>query len=369
MSTSSNPNGERPANPFMGTFTVNQKAKSGAGRRRHSADQNACDVADGDHFAWGDFDTDGDRLRFLHESGLDLSYFDRSPWFPGRSDDRNVQLYQGIYGNTAQAYGRTWGGWGESKHLEARHVLKGYDAVALANCGGLVLNTFISISWSTVGITAPEAVAEAHARYLELLRKALTKRGVIPAWVWVIENGKTWGLHSHILVHVPFEKRKWLRFQAAETIETIAGLPVVKTKESKTVDITVRRDDDWRTQWRWFRYMMKGTAPTKRHRNPEKAEGQVLLEESAGLELRSQGLVEGQRFGVSRKLNAKNLAQVREKMGLGPFAMEEGETDPAWLYTDEYLRIYEEWTRPQREAAAAAELERMKNELTSTLQI
>jgi len=330
-----------------------------------------CDRDDDDdhRLTRDDCDTFGDWLRYLHESGLEPKDVGRANWVGVQSADPAVQRHQAVFGHNRQQYQRSWESWGSTKYLTTKQFRQGYDAVALANCYGFVLNAFINITWSTVGITGDAAVADANGRYLELLRKACLKRQIIPACVWVIENGRTWGLHSHVLASIPREKKDWLRYQAEQAVETIAGRRPVRTLGSRTVKIIHRQDGDWKAQWRIFRYMMKGLRPTKRHPNPEIADGQRRLEEVAGLKLRSQGIVGTKRFGVSRKLDAKSLADIRRVHGLSEFALERGETSPEALFTNEYLCAHYERTRPRREAERAAEFERSMTELQRTLHI
>lgn len=338
-------------------------------RLQHLSDQVQGDHDDDRGLTRDDFDTFADWLRYLHESGLEPKDFGQTNHVGAQSADLSVQRHQAVFGHNRQQYQRSWEGWGSTTYVTTKQFRQGYDAVALANCSGLVLNAFINITWSTVGIRGDAAVADANGRYLELLRKACIKRKIIPAWVWVIENGRTWGLHSHILASIPREKKDWLRYQAEQAVETIAGRRPVRTLGSRTVKVIHRQDGDWKAQWRIFRYMMKGLRPTKRHPNPEIADGQRRLEEMAGLKLRSQGVVGTKRFGVSRKLDSKNLAKIRRDYGFTTFALEEGETSPEALYTDEYLHAHHERTRPRREAERAAEFERSMAELQRTLHI
>ena len=95
----------------------------------------------------------------------------------------------------------------------------------------------------------------------------------------------------------------------------------------------------------------------------------MLLERTARLKLRRQGVVETQRFGVSRGLNTKHLAHLRAEADVPVFALERGETRAEHLFTDEYWRDYLEWTRPEREAAERSEHERRGAELLKTLVI
>ncbi|TXM95374.1 hypothetical protein [Methylobacterium sp. WL116] len=315
----------------------------------------------------------GEKIRFLRESGLEFADFGLPNWVGGTSADAAVQLHQAVFGSNRQANGRAWAGHGASEYLTSSQFRKGYNAIAYANCVGEVMNAFISISWSTAGIVAPDAVMAAQIRYLELLRKWLLHRGVQPAWVWVIENGKTYGLHSHILLRVPHHMREAVKFQAETAVATIAARPLKKprrgTKGDQTVHVICRRDNNIRAQWRLYRYISKGLKPTTRELNPELRAKQIRIEKVGGLKLRRQGLVVRQRLGVARGLSTQSRQSNSTIPDFLDYALEHFGTAPGAIFTDAYFQEWcaQQWseTADQRAAANAA----MMKELTSTLNI
>lgn len=359
---------ERPPNPFMGRAIATAKSTAHKPRRRAAVSPVLRDRA-----LLDELPTAGERARFLRESGLELSDFGLENWIGGNSDDPDVQLHQAFLGSSRQSHGRAWAGYGATEYLSTKQFRKGYGAIALANYYGEVMSTFISISWSTVGVTEPEDVMKAQMRYLELLRKWLGHRDVPSAWVWVIENGKTYGLHSHILLRVPHRLKEQLAYQVETAVETIAGSPVKRKrrgmKGERTVHVIHRRDGNVNAQWRLFRYMMKGMKPTKRDRNPERRARQVIWQNVVGRRLQRQGLVVRQRLGVARSLNTSMAEFNQRNDELPPNAFERGEREPAMLFTDEYVR---NWHASQQERYAAerrAKNERLEIELTGSLQI
>ncbi|CAO4181169.1 hypothetical protein [Methylorubrum extorquens] len=320
----------------------------------------------------------GEQLRFVREHGLEPEDIGRRNWVGAHDDDAEVVRHQAVFGRSPQEHSRAVGSWGLTQALSTKQFKQGYEAIALANCFGNVLNTFLSITWSRVGITEPAEVAEAHRRYLELLRKACLscrdedgKRCVPYGLVWVIENGRRHGLHSHILMVMPKARKPWLRKQVELAVETISGRSVHWRLGTRAVRILHRHDRDVTAQWRLFQYMMKGMVVPKERRliDPEQARVPMPVQQAARVKLRSQGVVATKRFGVSRKLDRKNVAAVREHYGLPPSALACGETDPHVLFSTEYLEAWDERTRPEREAAARAEHERLKQELQTTLVI
>lgn len=320
----------------------------------------------------------GEKLRFLREHGLEPEDLGRRNWVGAEANDPEIVRHQAVFGRSPQEHSRAVGNWSLTQALSTKQFRQGYEAIALANCFGNVLNTFLSITWSRVGITEPAAVAEAHRRYLELLRKACLscrdedgKRCVVYGLVWVIENGRRHGLHSHILMVMPRARKAWLRRQVELAVETISGRNVHWRLGTRAVRILHRQDRDVIAQWRLFQYMMKGLVAPKERRliDPEQARVPMPVQQAARLKLRSQGLVATKRFGVSRDLDRKNVAALRAHYGLTPSALECGETDPHVLFSTEYLDAWDELTRPAREAAERAEREKRDTELHKTLVI
>ncbi|GJD93129.1 rolling circle replication-associated protein [Methylobacterium iners] len=311
----------------------------------------------------------GEKLRFLREHGLEPEDIGRRNWVGAGSTAPEVARHQAVFGRNAREHGRAVGSWNLTAALTTKQFRQGYEGIALSNCFGGVLNTFLSITWSRVGITEPAAVAEAHQRYLELLRKACRKHGKPYGLVWVIENGRRHGLHSHILMVMPKADKQWLRRQVELAVQTISGRNVHWRLGTRAARLLHRWDRDVTAQWRLFQYMMKGLVAPKERRliDPERSAVPLAVQKAARLKLKSQGLVTTKRFGVSRNLDRKNVAAIRAQYGITPSALTCGETDPHVLFSTEYLDAWDEVTRPQREAAARAEHERLQTELLTTL--
>ncbi len=313
----------------------------------------------------------GERLRFMRESGLELEDIGQLNWVSGISEDPEVLRHQAVFGCEPPEQDRAVETRGATQALSTKQFRQGYGAIELSNYHGRVLNTFLTITWSRVGVTEPKKVAKANKRYLELLRKACRKHGKPNLLIWVIENGKMHGLHSHILMSMPKADKPWLRKQVELAVQTITGRDVHWRLGMRAVRLLHRHDRDVTAQWRLFRYMMKGIVAPKERRliDPAASRVPVPIQTATRLKLRSQGVVKTKRFGVSRVLDAKNAAALRAACGIPPSYLEQGETDPNVLFSTDYLDMWVELTRQARETAEREEFERMKTELLNTLAI
>lgn len=106
----------------------------------------------------------------------------------------------------------------ESHGLSYKQVANLIAATGHANLVGLPLTRMITIHWESAGVPLA-GMARATGRYIDLLTKALARRGHCTAWLWTHENGDRKGGHCHLLVHVPADlvsvltglQRGWLR--------------------------------------------------------------------------------------------------------------------------------------------------------------
>ncbi|MGH1589595.1 hypothetical protein ACRBEV_16100 [Methylobacterium phyllosphaerae] len=301
-----------------------------------------------------DFPDDEAWALFLHQSGLEPGDGDEAIAGPGWSlmggAGPAASLHRAIHGHTERQHAQAWTGWGETKGVRVAEFVKAYEAVAFANYRGWVLNTFVSVSWSTVGVTSDIAVAEATKRFLDLCRRHLRGLDVTPAFIWVVERGSTFGLHLHLLLHVPAgcgnAFRNWLPkgFATATRMKPVAVTGVDGKKGVKTLDLQVPRTSTTEQQqiaeqWRVFRYVMKGVVPGIFVLDPEHARAATPLEEVAGLSPADQGLVTSKRVGVARELGTTAQARHAAATGMKPcFVTKQGWREPEELYGDQYLQ-------------------------------
>ncbi|MFK5596514.1 hypothetical protein ACFZ8E_05850 [Methylobacterium sp. HMF5984] len=250
-----------------------------------------------------------------------------------------MRVAQAVRGATQRDYEVVWEYRGTSEYLTADRFDLGYGAVAFANCVGLVLNTWTTIVWASVGITGDFAVAQADRRFRELLRKRLVKRDLPVAWLWVLERSEKRGLHAHLLAHVPEAHRDWVKRAIDECVETVAERPVIRVPGEKTVLVKGRHDKAFCPQWFWFRYMMKGIRPTTALNDPARPGHFVPLKEIAAMRrMDPQGMVRTQRFGVSRALQQLRQTQLRAETGLPSNALRNGAMNFYELFDDRYYQ-------------------------------
>ena len=106
----------------------------------------------------------------------------------------------------------------ESHDLSAAQIDNLQAAMRHADKIGLPFTRMITIHWEAAGVPLA-GMAKATGRFVDLLKKALARRGSDTAWLWVHENGDGKGGHCHLLAHVPADQvarltslqRGWLR--------------------------------------------------------------------------------------------------------------------------------------------------------------
>jgi hypothetical protein len=207
----------------------------------------------------------------------------------------------------------------------------------------LVLNAFVSVSWSTVGVQGDLAVAKANERLLELMRKWLHERNLPKAWFWVLERGDTLGLHSHLVVCVPYDYKEPFAHWALRAVQTISRQPPVRDRRRKIWTVVVEHATDRMVyvQWKLFQYVMKGMHPGVLAKNPTNRFAPRRLRTVAGLKLRSQGEISTKRVGVAREIDRAAQRRFWAEHDGPPCALRAGATDPDELYTDLYLRWFD----------------------------
>ena len=92
----------------------------------------------------------------------------------------------------------------ETTALSVRHVSNLIAASRHARSIGMPFTRMLSIHWQAAGV-APNDVAAATGRFLDIMTKALARHGSATTWLWVQENGEGKGAHIHILAYVPAE--------------------------------------------------------------------------------------------------------------------------------------------------------------------
>ncbi len=169
-----------------------------------------------------------------------------------------------------------------SQEISAAQVENLVQAAGFAALIGLPLNRHLTILWKQANCIG--RVQDIQGRFIERLRKWLEYRGVVPAFVWVVERGRENGLHSHIVVHVPAAHREAFRQMLPRWIDGD-----VDAKTVKLTSVRYRVGDGYLSAVKGLlRYLLKGAA--RRSTN------------QLGITHRPQGLVMGKRAGTSQNL-------------------------------------------------------------------
>lgn len=90
----------------------------------------------------------------------------------------------------------------ETYALSRAHVGNLIAAARHANASGLPFTRMITVHWQAAGLGL-DRMTNATGKFLDMLSKALARRGSATAFLWVHENGDGKGGHCHILAHVP----------------------------------------------------------------------------------------------------------------------------------------------------------------------
>jgi hypothetical protein len=218
-----------------------------------------------------------------------------------------------------------------SDGLDARDYMKLYKAVALANLHGVNLNTYATITWSLQGVTADEAVAEVHCRFLDLYRRWCCADSS-PGWpklrhavIWTLERGSRRGVHSNLLLHVPERARFKFTAWARRAIKGLTGQPLVMPDSMKAQGEATLfaaplvggrgRPSAVDQQWQVLKYITKGITEQGLAKILADQSASYLVEDYAQGRLAGEGRIVGKRCGVSRSLDAAAQAKYEARYG------------------------------------------------------
>jgi hypothetical protein len=228
---------------------------------------------------------------------------------------------------------------------------RAFTAVATANLMGWVLNSFVTVSWRLGGISTDALAADCHDGLLGLMRCWFRdrRRGTACprfAAIWVKEVGRTLGMHSHLLVHVPhtlrFEFRTWLVRAVHKIVEAPDILSSPERQGGRLVHVSANFDRETRDQWNVFRYLMKGLDPEAVLMfTTDRAHVRHLAREFGGIDSRPQGVIFGKRVGNSTDIGPSALRRLSCQSvvpAIWPKGAFEGE---GLAYDDRFLRAGE----------------------------
>jgi hypothetical protein len=270
-----------------------------------------------------DFNSSEGWYRHCHRSGE--RPFDDGDDFNGiTACGYDSGLAAGIWGHTRPQFLRAVCGYATSARIGRSKYHKLFNAIALANCLGFILNTRIDITWSLAGVRDDLEVADCQSRLLDWLRRWLARHNCAAYWIWVLERGKRRGLHTHMMVHIPsdlylerftrYGSEPPFREQLEAALERILGRPLVRRKGEKTLHLRHRSNLDTTHQWLAFQYRAKGVGG-----DPD------IASEKYGLHrVSDEGEVVTKRVGVSRVLDDKNVRRLTSVNDFPSFALPPG---------------------------------------------
>ena len=142
--------------------------------------------------------------------------------------------------------------------LNAAQVKDLYGAVAYANTLGLVMNCHVSITWGLLGILDhTEAANTLTHRVIKALRQWYrdhTGRDQL-AWIYVHENGRIHGFHTHLMLAIPNDLRLAFRDWLESRLSDVCRLD---SMPEEAWHVTAPPSDPIGRQWTYFQYLIKG---------------------------------------------------------------------------------------------------------------
>ena len=203
-----------------------------------------------------------------------------------------------------------------SATISFAEFLDAYQALAFANCQGFLVDTALDVTWSLQGIFDSDDVARANANLLDGITRWLTDRGLPSFYIWAIEEGATFGLHSHITLHLPSRLRTAFEAAVEDLLVKVSGRPLIATAESRTRLMQVHDSETSFHQWRRFRYTCKSLDPAVGASGLQVASGTVTLAQIANISFVFGGFMAIQRIGVAPALAAAARAHWAERIAL-----------------------------------------------------
>jgi len=169
-------------------------------------------------------------------------------------------------------------------------------AAGVADQMDLPLNRFVTVDWESAECVG--RMQDIQGLFLERMSKWLKYRNVIPAYLWVIEDGRVKGLHSHILVYVPSEHLSDFKRKVPAWVDGDID------KSTINIQLTPYGDSPSRLNGikGRLRYILKG--------------GDEEVSSLMGVNLKHQGTVIGKRCGTSQNIGVK-ARQSKERLAGG----------------------------------------------------
>ena len=175
--------------------------------------------------------------------------------------------------------------------ITPRQLKIAHAAVEIANYHGLLMNVELTITPNAVGLSKADEVDAIQRQFFKKFGGMCRRWGISPRYNVVFEWGIRRGYHFHAAIALPPDTigkfRRWIKpavFHLLSDGQPTSGLVFVKVRAKPTLD----------SQWRWFRYMMKGLDPEAVNRERRRVADVVGISK-----LRSPGLWPFKRVRVS----------------------------------------------------------------------
>lgn len=160
---------------------------------------------------------------------------------------------------------------------------------------GLPLNRMITIDWTLGGV---DDAQRGRQRLFNLIYDWVRTKGHDTAHVWVMENGEKFGVHSHILIHVPPVLRKefnrrfrgWRKCVGLRWLKGVVNTQTIGRSLKAAFAKDAGRKSYLLNAQRVTQYILKAATPTARQR--------------CGLTTRTPkfSAIRGKRCGTSRNI-------------------------------------------------------------------
>ena len=164
-----------------------------------------------------------------------------------------------------------------SSDLTGDHVLRLFNAVSFGmQQYGAVMNVHVVILWETLMVHGHERASELLSEFLNQAKKwarvglpgsdrqrrrERTGEGFEFRYIWVHENGRERGFHSHILCMVPAASVNDFRAWSMKALQRLAG----HRGDRRTVRVIASRERTEQSSiqraWAWYRYVAKQLDP------------------------------------------------------------------------------------------------------------
>lgn len=232
--------------------------------------------------------------------------------------------------------------------IEPDRFINLYSGVAFANRCGCVMNVFVTVTWSDLGLTDEAVFGGAFEEFQDRCRDWFGRQEVKPIWLYSMERSHRAGLHTHWMFSVPHEQLACFKAWITDSLMNRLG---DRHTIGKAVD--VKPITNLHGQWEVFQYLCKGVRSSarivparrsidglpiylgdliKRSYEPSwdiPGKRRVGMSDSINGAQRRKGFIDDAAMPWSHAPNFRSLLEL-------------GETDVRKLYSEIY---YEDWKR------------------------